>query len=702
MADDRKITIQIDESIKNSISPTQTLDELNKLPNGSYYAKEAGSYAFGVTVEDNQMIIFNKNGSVWTVLSKVEFPSNKIDVKQTYDATSTDAISGQGVAKALNTPLNLMPTKEVSNIKNVSFPTDKQGFITSDKGTLSTNSDAASTATDFISVKKGDVVSGQFRGAGSNASITFYNTSKTRVSSINGDGSGKYIDRVFTCPDDGYVRMCNYTPTGTTKVVTITSDFSTEYISVEDYVKSVLPNSEEKKYFEASIIDGLKMSTDGLNFQNYENGFSQMARIELGETVLYNAQNSAMFISDSSVITNMSDLIGNYTPTEGGVFYTANLKGKINDYYLRVQKYKLQENKTISATGVVSDLTGNYLISFDLLNGIDYANIFSKGTVNDIAIVVLNKDTNTYSNTLYTATELATTLSYSYNAKVYISTNNYESFKFNKSNIPIKLSSNSSGYQMYINDELLFIQFGDEFTGDSINTDIWRFRVGEKSNGNNVKEAVTVADGIMKIRVWANTEDSKTFVQDADGNNTPKVTTKPYNGGGIISKFDNIKYGYFEASMKMPKSKDLHSSFWTTQGFINSTESALTRNEIDIIEFDNNGTDTGNNEIHSNIHKWYPTHTSPGSKKVSKDVLGNTLTDFSDNFNKFGCYVTENFIAFYVNRVLVSRYFYKSANIGYSINPTDIILSSLPYTNVDLGDKTEDFTEVEYVRYFNL
>jgi len=118
MADDRKITIQIDESIKNSISPTQTLDELNKLPNGSYYAKEAGSYAFGETVEDNQMIIFNKKGSVWTVLSKVEFPSNKIDVKQNYDATSTDAISGAGVAEALKGAEGLVVDTELSVTSN--------------------------------------------------------------------------------------------------------------------------------------------------------------------------------------------------------------------------------------------------------------------------------------------------------------------------------------------------------------------------------------------------------------------------------------------------------------------------------------------------------------------------------------------------------------------------------------------------------
>ncbi|WP_313386899.1 hypothetical protein [Chishuiella sp.] len=127
MADDRKITIQIDESIKNSISPTQTLDELNKLPNGSYYAKEAGVYAFGVTVEDNQMIIFNKKGSDWVVLSKVEFPSNEIDVKQNYDSTSTDAISGAGVAEALKDVVIKTNTVEYVNILTTLDTTNNAG-----------------------------------------------------------------------------------------------------------------------------------------------------------------------------------------------------------------------------------------------------------------------------------------------------------------------------------------------------------------------------------------------------------------------------------------------------------------------------------------------------------------------------------------------------------------------------------------------
>lgn len=119
MADDRKITIQIDESIKNSISPTQTLDELNILPNGSYYAKEAGYYAFGVAVEDNQMIIFNKKGSVWTVLSKVEFPSNEIDVDKELNPNSENPIANRAVAfieDVFEKGTNINVTKQVGGI----------------------------------------------------------------------------------------------------------------------------------------------------------------------------------------------------------------------------------------------------------------------------------------------------------------------------------------------------------------------------------------------------------------------------------------------------------------------------------------------------------------------------------------------------------------------------------------------------------
>lgn len=71
------------EGTLGSISPSQTLEELNALEDGNYYAAEAGTYAFGVTVPNGWQYRFNKVGNIWKVLTKVEIPninkSNKVE-----------------------------------------------------------------------------------------------------------------------------------------------------------------------------------------------------------------------------------------------------------------------------------------------------------------------------------------------------------------------------------------------------------------------------------------------------------------------------------------------------------------------------------------------------------------------------------------------------------------------------------------------
>lgn len=62
------------EGTVGSISPSQTLEELNVLSDGNYYAAEAGTYAFSVTVPVGWQYRFSKIGNVWNVLTKVEMP----------------------------------------------------------------------------------------------------------------------------------------------------------------------------------------------------------------------------------------------------------------------------------------------------------------------------------------------------------------------------------------------------------------------------------------------------------------------------------------------------------------------------------------------------------------------------------------------------------------------------------------------------
>ncbi|WP_312554875.1 hypothetical protein, partial [Empedobacter brevis] len=62
------------EGALGSISPSQTLEELNALEDGNYYASEAGDYAFGVIVPVGWQYRFSKIGTTWKVLTKVEMP----------------------------------------------------------------------------------------------------------------------------------------------------------------------------------------------------------------------------------------------------------------------------------------------------------------------------------------------------------------------------------------------------------------------------------------------------------------------------------------------------------------------------------------------------------------------------------------------------------------------------------------------------
>lgn len=62
------------EGTLGSISPSQTLQQLNSLPDGNYYAAEAGTYAFGEVVPIGWQYRFNKTVATWKVLTKVQIP----------------------------------------------------------------------------------------------------------------------------------------------------------------------------------------------------------------------------------------------------------------------------------------------------------------------------------------------------------------------------------------------------------------------------------------------------------------------------------------------------------------------------------------------------------------------------------------------------------------------------------------------------
>ncbi|MGV0828283.1 hypothetical protein ACTS9C_05215 [Empedobacter brevis] len=117
------------EGTLGSISPSQTLEELNALEDGNYYAAEAGTYAFGVTVPNGWQYRFNKVGNIWKVLTKVEIPN--INKSNKVIENDTNAVEGGAVYTALE------PSKQM--IDSVEVPTEGSNQLTTTENTSNTS-----------------------------------------------------------------------------------------------------------------------------------------------------------------------------------------------------------------------------------------------------------------------------------------------------------------------------------------------------------------------------------------------------------------------------------------------------------------------------------------------------------------------------------------------------------------------------------
>lgn len=111
------------EGTLGSILPSQTLDELNALPDGNYYAAEAGTYAFGVTVPNGWQYRFSKIVADWKVLTKVQIPMQDLTLLQNrvanVESSVNDLYSGISGLEAnvsnIDNRLDTLETKAVPN-----------------------------------------------------------------------------------------------------------------------------------------------------------------------------------------------------------------------------------------------------------------------------------------------------------------------------------------------------------------------------------------------------------------------------------------------------------------------------------------------------------------------------------------------------------------------------------------------------------
>jgi len=148
----------------------------------------------------------------------------------------------------------------------------------------------------------------------------------------------------------------------------------------------------------------------------------------------------------------------------------------------------------------------------------------------------------------------------------------------------------------------------------------------------------------------------------------------PY-GNCVLRTKESYKYGYFEASIKLPKEKNTWPAFWMTG--IDSWPP-----EIDILEaYNRDGSYKKNKKLQTNIHYKLPNECKDKHITGKDHPIPNNV---DENYNLYGVLWTKDEISFYYNRHLVRTVTDKEQLATFN-QPLEIIISTGLIDNT--GDK---------------
>ena len=237
--------------------------------------------------------------------------------------------------------------------------------------------------------------------------------------------------------------------------------------------------------------------------------------------------------------------------------------------------------------------------------------------------------------------------------------------------------------------------FEDDFLGTELNTTYWspNYHDGFPNGGHThnhrgymTEENVNVTDGILVIRAENETH------PDAPPAEYTYNQWMEYNfTTGAITSFEKMqfKYGYIEASMKMPKSKGFWPAFWTLPG-----EGGWPP-EIDIHEF----LSSHERRVTGAYH-----YGEGGEDLHSYGIFHYTGSDLSEEFHRYGLEWAPDHLSWYFDGVQMGRYFSNTEAIA-ELGPQYILINMAIGGWEDDPDSTTTwpaFYETDYVKIWQL
>ncbi len=210
----------------------------------------------------------------------------------------------------------------------------------------------------------------------------------------------------------------------------------------------------------------------------------------------------------------------------------------------------------------------------------------------------------------------------------------------------------------------------DEFDGTVLDAAKWQYRTDTRYWSTQQPQNVSVSGGLLHLHLKKET-----------------VGTVNYTAGGVISK-NLVRYGYYEARMKIPPGGGWHTSFWMMKYNRPATDTVAI--ELDVIENDS----VTPLKYAVNVHRHLPLpHLTFGTKPV-------TTPSLSADFHIFGCEFTPTTVRYLFDGAVVqtvdaSQFPHDDMNIWL----TSIAAPLGGTTSVD-DTKLPAEAQFDYVRYY--
>jgi beta-glucanase (GH16 family) len=174
------------------------------------------------------------------------------------------------------------------------------------------------------------------------------------------------------------------------------------------------------------------------------------------------------------------------------------------------------------------------------------------------------------------------------------------------------------------------LAWSDEFNSTSLDTTVWKYRIGVSGTSYQRRENVVLENGKARINL------KKEPYKD-----------KAFTGGGIITKKPE-RYGYYETSVKIDGGYGWHEAFWTSwmSGFDDKNPAYKSMGKIEIDCFEHYA-DHANNYFTYGAIQW-----SPVKGKINRDYM-TASSNLSDVYHVFGFEYTPDYLNYYFDGKLL-------------------------------------------------